>query len=451
MTLDRDVEPGPDDAIETRLAAAGLPPLPRRSWLEIDLDGLAANAGRLRTLLPARTALGVVVKADGYGHGLEMAAGAAIAGGARLLVVATLDEGLLLRDAGITDPILVIYPVPPAELGRAIDARLDLVVADDASVAAMAGHLASRAGGGGLAAIADGDAAAHVHLGIDTGMGRGGLRPERAADAAGRLLAAGLSALAGTWSHLAAPDDAGSVGAQAGRFEAALAELAAAGIDPGLRHLNATGGVVTGTSPAYDLVRVGLAFYGVLPPEVEVADALAAHAAALRPALALHARTTLLSTIEAGDRVGYAGTWTAPRRSAIATIALGYADGWVRAYAPGSWAVVRGRRVPVIGRISSDALALDVTDVAGFDIDDPITLIGAGGGAMTVHDLAAIRDSISWEVLDALAPRLSRVYLRGGRPVAVRYADGRVRRAGTTTGDVQRAGTATGDVQRAGR
>lgn len=404
----------PAAPIEARLAEARLPPLPRRSWLEIDLDALAGNARALRSLLPRGGALGVVVKADGYGHGMVAAARAALAGGAGLLAVATLDEALVLRAARIEAPILVLYPVPPDRLAVAADANLDLVVADQPSLEAAVRAVGAPGAGTSL----------RLHLGIDSGMSRGGLAPELAATAARQLLDAGLERLAGTWSHLATPEDPASVAAQVERFEAALVALTTAGIDPGLRHLNATGGAVGGLAPAFDLVRVGLAFYGVLPPELEVPDTVASALGGLRAALSLRARATLLTTIEAGARVGYAGTWAAPRRSTIATVAIGYADGWVRAYAPGSWGLIRGRKVPVVGRVSSDALALDVTDVAGFDVDDEIVLLGPIEPAMTVHDLARLRGSISWEVLDDLSPRLSRVYLEAGRPVAVRYLDG---------------------------
>jgi alanine racemase len=352
-----------------------------------------------------------VVKADGYGHGLVAAARAALRGGGAALVVATLDEALTLRDSGIEDRIIVQYPVPPAMLGVAIEAGLDLVVADEESVRALAGWLGSTV-------------APRVHLGIDTGLSRGGLSPDDGVAAARRLLDTGLPGLAGPWSHLATPGDPAAVASQVARFEAMLADLRTVGIDPGLRHLDATGGLLAGTSPAYDLVRVGLAFYGIVPPDAPVAPRMAAVAGGVRPALSLRARATTITAIETGAAVGYGGTWTATRPSVIATLPLGYADGWARAYATDGWGVARGRRVPIVGRVSSDAVALDVTDVPGFGASDEVALLG-GEGAMTVHDLAARRGSISWEVMDALAPRLPRVYTERGVPVGFRYLDGR--------------------------
>ncbi len=156
---------------------------------------------------------------------------------------------------------------------------------------------------------------ARVHLGIDTGLSRGGLRPEGGVAAARRLLGAGLSRLEGTWSHLATAGDARAVASQVSRFEAVLAALRAAGIDPGLRHLDATGGLLAGMSPGYELVRVGLAFYGVVPPDAPVAPGMAGIARGVRPALSLRARAATVTAIETGAAVGYGGTWIATRPS----------------------------------------------------------------------------------------------------------------------------------------
>jgi alanine racemase len=404
-----------DGSIESRLTAAGLPMLPRLAWLEVDLAVLTDNARRLRDALPAGTSLGVVVKANGYGHGLVEAARAAVRGGAAALVVATLDEGLTLRGSGIEGRILVQYPVPPTMLGVAIEAGLDIVVADEGSARALVEWLGS--------AEPPSPAEPRVHLGFDTGLSRGGLSPDGGVAAARRLVGAGLPGLAGTWSHLATPGDPVVAAAQVARFETALADLRTAGIDPGLRHLDATGGLLAGTSPAYDLVRIGLVFYGIVPPHEPVAAHMLGLAGSVRPALSLRARAAMVTTIETGVAVGYGGTWTATRRSVIATLPLGYADGWARAYATDGWAAVRGHRAPIVGRISSDAMALDVTDVRGFDASDEVVLLG-GEGAMTVHDLAERRGSISWEVMDALATRLPRLYTDRGVPVSIRSLGG---------------------------
>jgi len=404
---------GTVEPVERRLRGAGLPTLPRLTWLEIDLSVLSANARILRSVLGPSTGLCVVVKADGYGHGLVAAAHAALAGGAAMLAVATLDEALALRAAGFKARILVLYAIPPYALEDGLAADLDLSVMDSASVEQLA-QVIRR--------IPESAGRLHVHLGIDSGMTRGGLLPDDAVAAAHRLLGSGLSELAGTWSHLASPDDRAATDHQLDAFNRALSQLRAAGIDPGLRHLNATGGLLDDANPAWDLARLGLAFYGYLPGDVRVGATRAA-VASLRPTLTLRARAASIETMQAGTSVGYGGTWTAARTSRIATLGLGYADGWTRLYAPGSSAVVRDRTVPLVGRVGSDAVAIDVTDVPEFDAFDEVVLLGPDGAGSSVDDLARRRGSIAWEVLDDFTPRLARVYTDGGIPVAVRCLD----------------------------
>lgn len=391
--------------IEDRLAQAGLPRLGRSTWLEIDLSVLAANAALLRSLLPETARLAVVIKADGYGHGMVAAAHAALTGGAEMLAVATLDEALMLRAAGFASRIIVLFPVPRDGLGDAVAADLDLVVADDASLADML-TMASQS--------------PRVHLAVDSGMSRGGFAPSAVVGPARQLLSAGLPSLAGTWSHLASPELGDVAGRQANAFQQALTLLAAAGIGAGLRHFVASGGLLEGVAP-YDMARAGIAFYGHVPGELSAAAKKAG--AALRPAVTLKARAVSLQTIAAGSSVGYGGEWTASRESRIATLGLGYGDGWQRAYR-GATASVRGVAVPLVGRVNTDAIAIDVTDASGFDASDEVTLISPDGSGSTVGQLADMRGSIVWEVLDDLMPRIARVYLQDGSPFALRQMDG---------------------------
>jgi len=422
--------------IDERLRDAGLPALPRLAWLEVDLSGITANARALRSMLPPAAQLATVVKGDAYGHGLLPVAHASLAGGAGFLCVATLDEALLLRAGGFEARILVLYSVPPSGVDDAIEADLDVVVMDATSAAAVAEAVGRR---GGTREI-------RVHLGVDTGMARGGLPPSEAIPTARRLLAAGLSNLAGTWSHLASPEDRDATARQVEAFRAVLADLERAGVDPGLRHLVASGGILDDVSPPWDLARVGLALYGYLPEDVRVAPARQAAAAMIRPALRLRAIATAVESIPAGTAVGYGGTWRAERPSRIATLPVGYADGWTRLYAGESTARVRGRDVPLVGRVSSDAVAADVTDVEGFEPGDELTLLApAGEGGSTVQELARRRDSIPWEVVYDFSPRLSRVFVQDGAIIAVRYLDGQL---ATVSGfSLRRA--ALGDVGRA--
>jgi alanine racemase len=195
------------------------------------------------------------------------------------------------------------------------------------------------------------------------------------------------------------------------------------------RHLVASEGLLAAASPAHDLVRIGLAFYGELGVGFRPDPAMAAAANALRPALTLLARPVRIETLPAGARVGYGGEWEAERPSTIATLPIGYADGWPRAAWPGSEALARGRRVPLVGRVSMDSVCVDLTDVPGATLDDEVVLLGAqGGDRITVDEVAAHRGTIPNEVLATLGMRLPRRYLRAGRIVAVADRPERVHR-----------------------
>lgn len=388
--------------IDRSLAQAGLPPLERSAWIEVDTDALTSNAAALRSLAePA--ALGAVVKADGYGHGLEMAARCAVAGGAEWLCVADASEAVRLRRDGYGGRVFVLYPVTAPTVPAMARLRVDVTVGSRADASGIADHLDPD------------DPRLAVHLEIDTGMTRGGVSPEDAVPAARALTAAPPVALAGVWTHLAAPEDPHATGEQLARFDSVLAEMAAAGIDPGAVHAAASGGLLAADTDRHTFVRPGLALYGVhpgagdpFPPNVT-------------PALAVKAHPVRIAHVPPGTAVGYAGTWTAERKSIIATLPIGYADGWSRSSSPGTSVLVEGRRAPVVGRISSDSLTVDVTGIRGVGPDSEFTLLGNDGpDEITADAVAEVRQTISWEVLQQLGARLARVYTAGSVPIALR-------------------------------
>ena len=337
-----------------------------------------------------------------------MSARAAIAAGTDQLGVANLDEGLALRQAGVSTPILVVYPIEPGALSEAVEAGLEVTVS---------GLESTRAILDAWSAVAHPAPAAQLtlHVEVDTGMGRGGIAPDGIVDLVRRIDATPRTSVAGIWTHLADGGDAVRSNKQTGRFEAAVAHLAATGRPVPMRHLVTTEGIFAGTAPAYEMVRVGLGFYGELGLGFRPAPTHAHLAAELRPALTLKARPIRLGWLAAGASVGYGGEWTAQRRSLIATLPIGYADGWTRAYWPGATALLRGRRVPLVGRVSMDAVCADVTEVAGLGevtLADELVLLGAQGGErITANELARLRGSIPNEVLSTIGPRLPRVFL----------------------------------------
>jgi alanine racemase len=405
--------------IVERLALAGLPPLRRTAWIEIDTAALAANLAVLRRMAGAGIAVFPVVKADAYGHGMVPVARTLAAAGADGLCVATLDEAIVLRDNGIAGTVLCMYPVPPSGVVDAATRGIGLAGGSAAALhellaVAVAGDVAERLS---------------IELEIETGLGRGGVPPEGAVDAARAILAAGAR-LGGVWSHLQEAEVADLTAAQIARFDEALAALAAAGIAVPRRHLAASAGILLGTVPRYDAVRPGLATYGIVPDELAAAgiglDDLLPEARELRPILSLKARPVRVTELPAGHGVSYGPTWRAPQPSRIATLPLGYGDGWPRSLSNRAEVLVRGVRVPVVGNVAMDATMIDVSGVPGrpVDVDDEVVLIGRqGGAAIAAAEVARWRTTNSWEVVTAMSARLARVYdapagLTGSRPFA---------------------------------
>jgi len=398
--------------LDASLAAAGLPALPRSAWLTIDLSRIASNLAVLRAALPRGTRIDPVVKADAYGHGAVPVAHTLAAAGADGLCVATFDEAMELRSSGLDLPILVLYPIPPSCAAEAARNRLAVSVGDE--------RLLART----LAALeASGRPKLAIQVEIETGLGRGGLVPERALVAARLITGHPLATLAGAWSHLGSPDDAGRSGRQTETFDATAALLAADGAIVESWHLAASGGLLAAAAGTYDGIRPGLAVYGVVPEGLPVDPARLSAALALQPALALHARPVRVAALPEGTGISYGLTYVTSRPSRIATLPLGYADGYSRVRTGRVEALVRGRRVPVVGTIAMDALMVDVTDVPGpaVDVDDEFVLLGEQGGErIAAAELARAGTTISWEVLSTMARRLPRVYYAASGPIGLR-------------------------------
>lgn len=371
-------------------------------WVEVDIDLLTANAVAMRSLAqPA--ALGAVVKADGYGHGLEMAGRCAVAGGAEWLCVADAAEAGRLRRDGYAGRIFVLYPVPPRIASTMARLAVEVTVGSTREAREIVVQLAPD------------DPTLRVHLEIETGMTRGGVSPEDALDVATAMNEARSISFAGVWTHLAAPENTPATNQQLTLLDSVVDRITRAGIDPGAVHALASGGLLAGIAKGHALVRLGLALYGLhpgagrpLPPSV-------------RPALSIKAHPVRIAEVPPGTAVGYAGTWIAERLSTIATLPIGYADGWSRSSSPGTLVLVEGQRAPVVGRVSSDSLTVDLTEIDGVEPDTEFTLLGsAGNDEIIADDVADVRGTISWEVLQQLGARLTRVYVSGGLPVALR-------------------------------
>jgi alanine racemase len=400
--------------VEDDLAAAGLPPLPRTAWLAIDLDRLRGNLRAFRAAIPAGVRVEPVVKADAYGHGAVHVARALEGSGADGLSVATWDEALQLRRAGVRLPILVLYPVPPTAVREAAAERVTLTVGDEILLGRTLQAAALLNGAAGPL---------RIEVEIETGLGRGGFTLQ-ALPAAIRAIADTPNVqLAGGWSHLGGADDRERSRSQQARFDDARAIVAREAGEIRGWHLAASGGILADVAGTYDAIRPGLSIYGVIPDDLVVASQRSGLAANLRPVMSLHARPVRVVDLPAGAGVSYGKAFVTARPSRIATLPVGYADGYRRALTGRAEALVRGSRVPLAGTVAMDAVMVDVTDVAGapVTVDDEFVLLGEQGtSTVTASELARRSTTISWEVLATMARRIPRVYYADASAVGVR-------------------------------
>ena len=389
----------PPPAEPSRQGVAQPWPHPRqRAWVEVNEAALEANARSLRRSLAPGSALMAVVKADGYGHGAVPVARAAAAGGASCFGVATLQEGVELRQAGLQQPVLVLGNLThPEELRACLHWQL-MPTLSGMREALLCQNLA--AGSGRPLA---------VHLKLDTGMARLGAPWQEGQRLVEAIAALEAVDLAGLYSHLADADAPGwgldpLTQKQQQRFDAVLTGLQQAGLSSGSRHLANSAATLRSPQLHYDLVRVGLALYGHRPA-AHLGDALA-----LQPAMQVRARVSLMRTVPAGVGVSYGHRFTTSRPSRLAVVGIGYADGVPRLLSNRLQVLFRGRPVPQVGAITMDQLVLDATDVPELDQGAVVTLLGEDGGAR-IDPLAWSEPcgTIPWEILCGFKHRLPRL------------------------------------------
>jgi alanine racemase len=371
-----------------------LPVSDRPTAALIDFGALTHNFREVMRRADGRKVL-AVVKAQAYGHGAVKVSKHLLGLGANTLGVALLEEGRELREAGIETPILVMGAVSPGQADALVSLRLTPVVYT-LPVARALSDAARRSG-----------TRAPVHVKIDTGMGRIGVAPEAAPDFIGELLALDGITVEGLMTHFADADlrDKQFASKQMDRFEALLKELDAKRILIPLRHAANSAALLDYRRALFTMVRPGLMMYGYNPLEGErVAD--------LRPALSLVTHIAFLKKVPAGIPVSYGRTFVAKRESLIATIPIGYADGYSRGLSNKGEALVRGVRVRVAGRVCMDMCMLDVTDVPGVSEGDEVMLIGKQGNQrITADDIAEKTGTIAYEVLCGIGARVPRIYV----------------------------------------
>jgi len=364
-----------------------------RKRVEVDTGAIRANTSVLVGHVGSGVQVMGMVKANGYGHGLRLAAEAAIAGGATWLGVASSSEALEATGLGV--PVLIVGRADPGSHEALIDAGVETTVYDDDGVETIA------------RAVARTGRRARVHVKVDTGMGRLGVQPDHLAGLLRTLTQHSADVeVVGVFTNFGDSDapDLGFTEQQHECFVAAVDAVRAVAPDA-LVHCSNSAAILRAPHMHHDLVRPGIVLYGYVP-------GTGAGVVDVRPAMTFLAPVTQVKTVAAGTPVGYGRTWTAPRQARIATVAAGYADGVLRAQSNQGTVLVRGRRCPIVGRVSMDQLTVDVTDVEGaVRAGDDAVLFGdlADGEQLGADEVAAAVGTIEREILTAVPDRIPRI------------------------------------------
>ncbi|MFY9370378.1 MAG: alanine racemase [bacterium] len=369
----------------------------RPTWAEIDLGAIAHNVRVIKDYVGSNTKVMAVVKADGYGHGAAAVARTSLKAGAEYLAVATADEAVDLREAGITAPILVLGTSFP---GCGEDKLVELDITQAVCTLELAEAIERAAAERGKKAL--------VHIKVETGMGRIGVAAEEGADFIARIGKLPHLEIEGLFTHFAAADeeDKGYTWEQYKRFMGLVEDLEARNIKvPPLKHVCNSAAILDLPEMHLDMVRPGAILYGFHPgPQVK-------KVLPLRPALFLKTRIVFLKEVKAGARLSYGLTYTVAGGTKIATLPIGYADGYRRHFSNRSEVLVRGRRVPVVGRVCMDQCLIDVGQVPDVAVGDEATLIGRQGDEeITAIELADLIGTLAIDLTCGIGKRVPRIY-----------------------------------------
>ena len=370
------------------------------TYVKIDLDIIRANFDSVQRKVGVPVM--AIVKADAYGHGAVQVA-RLLEGKCAFFGVSSMLEALELRQAGLKTPILILGQTPLTAFPIAI--REGIRPAIFHYEAAFALSRAAEAAG----------VKAPFHFAVDTGMSRIGFQPtEESADICAKIAALPGLKVEGLFSHFATADcaDLERAKQQAQRFDAFDAMLKARGVHVPIRHMDNSAGLMN-FDTHYEMVRSGIVTYGLYPSE-EVRPALLP----LEPALTWHSRVTHVKTLPAGREISYGGTFVTDRDTVVATIPVGYADGYRRSLSGKFHVLIRGKKAPILGRICMDQLMVDVTDIPGVMLNDKVVLVGRDGDeVITMEEIAAAADSFNYEFVCGISRRVPRLYRRDGHTV----------------------------------
>ncbi|MBR3746535.1 MAG: alanine racemase [Selenomonadaceae bacterium] len=361
---------------------------------EINLDAIRHNFNEIRRHINPASKFCAVVKANAYGHGAIQVSKIAVECGADFLAVATVEEGLELRQAGFELPILILGLIPQTAAQVVMENNLTATVADF--------ELAEKIS----AAAVKLDKSAKVHLKIETGMGRIGIFPDDAVDLAKKISALPNIELEGLFSHFADADSADRTFTrqQIKIFAETAEKIRSAGVEIKIRHIAESAAILDIPEAHFDMVRAGIISYGLYPSD-DVRRTIE-----LKPAMKLVARVAYVKKISAGTSIGYGREFVAQRDSIIATLPLGYADGYIRAY-KNFHVEIRGKLAPIAGRICMDQTMIDVTDVDGVKVGDEVILFGSD--KISIDDAARHLNTINYEVTCLISSRVQRIFVTG--------------------------------------
>ncbi len=368
--------------------------------VKIDLDIIERNFDAVRE--KAGVSVMAVIKADAYGHG-AIQVGRALAEKCAFFGVSSIHEALELRQAGLSNPILILGQTPDTAFPKAVEMGIRPTIYHYEAAQALS-----------QAAVAAG-VTAPFHFAVDTGMSRIGFQvTEASADICAAIARLPGITAEGIFSHFATADcqDLSKARAQAALFDRFVDMLKARGVHIPIRHLNNSAGLMNFPNP-YEMVRSGIVTYGMYPSS-EVSPELLP----LEPALQWLSRVTHVKTLPAGREISYGGTYVTTRDTVVATIPVGYADGYRRSLSGRFHVLIRGRKAPILGRICMDQMMVDVTDIPGVALNDRVVLVGRyGDEEITMEEIAGAADSFNYEFVCGISRRVPRLYCREGRTV----------------------------------
>lgn len=372
-----------------------------RVYADIDLDIISDNVDALMKLTPEGTGAVAVVKADGYGHG-DVAVAKAVYSKVCMYAVATLDEAVNLRENGIDKPILILGFVNVDEYENLLRNEVTATVFDYETAAEL-DEVAGRLGKKAL-----------CHIKVDTGMRRIGLEPDKSGvEIVKNIKKLGNLDVQGIFTHFATSDEADKSRSerQLHKFNSFVDMLKNEGITFQYVHCANSAAVIDMPDTYKDMVRLGIAMYGMYPStEVDM------ERVQLKPALKLMSHVTYVKEVPEGEEVSYGGTFVTKRPSVIATVAVGYGDGYPRALSSKGYVLINGKKAPIIGRVCMDQMMVDVTDIEGVGRDSLVTLIGRDGDEeITVEEIAALAGTFNYEFVCNLNKRIPRNYYKSGR------------------------------------